>query len=214
MVEETKVRNKLLAEVLSKCDFVESFGNGVDIMIQNQLSAGKNFPDYNKTTKYKVYLSIDGQIHDPNFAQYVSRIAIEEKKELNYKELIILDKIRGGKKVSHDQITENLLGLNLIEKVGTRKYILAKRYYDDVGKRGVYTRRKGLDKARNKELIISHLQNHKKGYMEDFMDIFSGDVPKPTINGWLAELKEENRIEFLGNPQITKGNNRGYWKLK
>jgi ATP-dependent DNA helicase RecG len=214
MVEETKVRNKLLAEVLSKCDFVESFGNGIDLMIQNQLSAGKNVPDYNKTTKYKVYLSIDGQIYDSNFAQYVSRIALEEKKELNYRELIVLTKIKEEKKISPGQITENLLNLNLIERVGTKKYILSKKYYIDTGQKGVYTRKKGLDKSRNKELILAHLKNHKRGYMEEFLDIFSGDIPKSTINGWLAELKKEEIICFEGNPQVVKGKNRGFWRLK
>jgi len=86
IADETRVRNKLLAEVLSKVDFVESFGNGVDLMIQNQLSMGKKMPDYESTTKYKVVLEIDGVVHDPKFARYVSMIAIEKNKELSYKE--------------------------------------------------------------------------------------------------------------------------------
>ena len=214
IADETKVRNKLLAEVLSKCDFVESFGNGVDLMIQNQLSAGKKFPDYEKTNKYKVILEIDGEIYDSRFAQYVSKIAIEKHKELSYKELIVLMRIKKGEKVSSNQITEDLFKLELIEKIGTRKYILSKRYYSEIGKKGEYTRRKGLDKQRNKELIIQHLKIHSKGFMEDFIDIFSGDVKKPTINQWLTELKNEKKVEFIGNPQVVRGKNRGYWSLK
>jgi len=213
IADETKVRNKLLAEVLSKCDFVESFGNGVDLMIQHQLSSGKTMPNYDRTTKYKVALNIDGEIYMPRFAQYVSRIAIEKNKELSYKELVILMKIKDGKKITSEQITKDLLSLDLIEKVSTRKYILSKKYYSDTKKVGEYTRRKGLDKHRNKELILEHLKHHK-GYMGDFLDIFSGDIPKSTINGWLSELKEENKIVFEGNPQVVKGKNRGYWTLK
>jgi ATP-dependent DNA helicase RecG len=211
IVDETKVRNKLLAEVLSKCDFVESFGNGVDLMIQNQLSSGKKFPDYNKTTKYKVILEIDGEIYDIRFAQYVSKIAIEENKELSYKELMVLMKIKEGKKISPEQITEDLYKMGLIEKIGTRTYILSKKYYLEIGE---YTRRRGLDKQRNKELILQHLEMHTKGYMEDFIDIFSGDIKKPTINNWLTELKEEDKIEFIGNPQIVRGKDRGHWSKK
>ena len=214
IVDETKTRNKLLAEVLSKCDFVESFGNGVDLMIQNQLSTGKKKPEYNKTTKYKVTLEIDGQIYNPKFARYVSRVAIEKNKELSYKELLVLMDIKNGEKVPSSQITDNLHRLELIERVGTRKYILSKKYYSEAGKRGEYTRRKGLDKPRNKELILQHLKNHPKGYMEDFIEIFSGDIPKTTINGWLAELKKEERIQFIGNAQIVRGKNRGFWEIK
>jgi len=34
MIDETKTRNKLIADVLFKCDFVEQFGNGVNLMIR------------------------------------------------------------------------------------------------------------------------------------------------------------------------------------
>lgn len=214
IADETKVRNKLLAEVLSKCDFVESFGNGVDLMIQNQLSTGKKMPNYSKTTKYKVVLEIDGNVYDVRFAKYVSKIAIEKNKELSYKELMVLMKIKQGGKITSEQITEDLLSLGLIEKVGTRKYILSKNYYFSIGKVGEYTRKKGLDKHRNKELILKHLKLHKKGFMKDFIDIFSGDTVKATINTWLAELKKENKIHFIGNPRIVIGDNRGYWELK
>ncbi|MCX6750169.1 MAG: hypothetical protein NTZ83_01815, partial [Candidatus Pacearchaeota archaeon] len=214
IADETRVRNKLLAEVLSKCDFVESFGNGVDLMIQNQLSMGKRKPDYEKTTKYKVVLDIDGTIYDSKFARYVSRVAIEKSKELSYKELLVLMSIKEGKSPLSQEITKNLLSLELIEKVGARKYILSKKYYFDIGKAGEYTRRRGLDKHKNKELILQHLKIHKKGYMKDFMDIFSEDVPRSTVSNWLGELKDEGKIELAGNPQIVRGQNRGYWILK
>lgn len=214
IVDETRVRNKLLAEVLSKCDFVESFGNGVDLMIQNQLSVGKRMPNYSKTTEYKVVLEIDGVIYNPSFARYVSRVAVEKNKDLSYKELMVLMNIKENKKIIFKEITEDLLNLGLIEKVGALKYILSKKYYSDIGKTGEYTRRKGLDKSRNKELILEHLKNHKKGYIKDFMEIFSGDVPRSTISNWLFELRGEGKIFFEGNPQIVSGDNRGYWRLK
>ncbi|MBR9701626.1 hypothetical protein GOV13_01765 [Candidatus Pacearchaeota archaeon] len=214
IVDETRVRNKLLAEVLSKCDFVESFGNGVDLMIQNQLSMGKRMPDYNNTTEYKVVLEIDGMVHDTRFARYVSRVAIDKNKELNYKELMVLMMIKEGKKVPPGELTENLFSLGLIEKIGSKKYILSKKYYSHIGKTGEYTRRKGLDKPKNKELILEHLRNHKKGYMKDFMEIFSGEIPHGTVSNWVFELRNEGKIEFIGNPQIVRGKNKGYWALK
>jgi ATP-dependent DNA helicase RecG len=214
IAEETRVRNKLIAEVLDKCEFVEQFGNGVDLMIKNQLSSGKNLPDYSKTTDYSVTLSIDGDIIDAGFARYVSKIALEKNKDLTYKELIVLTQIKQGKMIQSEEITSNLYGLGLIEKVGTRKYILSKKYYSDVDKKGEYTRRRGLDKSRNKELILEHIKHHGRGYMGDFLQIFNNDIPRPTINSWLDELKKDNKIEFMGNPQIVRGKNRGFWRIK
>lgn len=213
IVDETKVRNKLLAEVLSKCGFVESFGNGVDLIIQNQLGSGKKHPDYSDTSKYKVVLDLDGKIHDRAFASYVAKIAIEENKELSYKELMILMQIKIGRNISSNALTDNLLALKLIERIGAKKYILSKKYYDGVGKRGEYTRRKGLDKRRNQELILEHLRIHKTGYMEEFMDIFNDDIKRTTISNWLSELKKDGRIVFKGHPQAVRGEERGHWTL-
>jgi len=214
IAEETKLRNRLLADVLSKCDFVEAFGNGVDLMIQHQLSSGKKYPDYNKTTRHTVILEIDGNVYDPSFAEYVSKIAIEENKEMSYKELLVLTLIKQGKKISINQITEDLYNLGLIEKIGVNKYILSKKYYIDTQKKGEYTRRKGLPKNRNKELVLQHLREYSKGYMEEFFEVLGGDVSKPTINRWLRELREEGKVDFHGNPQSVRGDNRGYWYLK
>jgi ATP-dependent DNA helicase RecG len=213
IANETKVRNKLLAEVLSKCDFVESFGNGVDLMIQHQLSMGKKMPNYSKTHKHKVVLEIDGVVYDPRFAGYVSRVAYEKNKELSYKELIVLMKIKEGKNVESNDLTKELLGLGLIEKIGNRRYILSKRYYVAVGKSGEYTRRRGLDKHRNKELILEHLKIHKRGMMGEFIEIFSGEIPRSSIANWVGELKKEGKIKFVGNPQAVRGDKKGYWIL-
>ena len=49
--------------------------------------------------------------------------------------------------------------------------------------------------------------------MEEFIEMLKGEIPKLTINRYLKELKEEKKIIFHGNPQITKGENRGYWGL-
>jgi len=40
------------------------------------------------------------------------------------------------------------------------------------------------------------------------------DVPKYTVNRYLKELKNEKTIELVGNPKITKGNKKAFWRLK
>lgn len=212
IMDESKIRNKLIADVLYKCEFVEQFGNGVNLMIKNQLSLGKNPPNYDKTDKYHVILELDGVIQDMEFAKYVSRIANEKQKQFNDQELIILSQIKNDKRIKSNKITKGLLELELIEKIRDGKYILSKQYYDYVNKKGEYTRRKGLDKATNKILIIEHLKNYKKGYIFEFIEVLK-NIPQKTINKYLRELKEEKKIELIGNPKISKGKKQAYWCL-
>ncbi len=214
MIDETETRNKLIADVLYKCEFVEQFGTGVNLMVANQLSSGKNLPDYSETTDYKVVLKIDGTIEDLEFARYVHRIAEKKGKQLNDKELIILNKIKNNKKIESSEVAEALTDLGLIEQKSVGKYILSKEYYKRMDKKGEYTRRRGLDKEANKKLILSHLEKWKKGYMREFQEALKYAVPKHTINQYLKELKEEGKIELIGNPRVVRGKTAAYWKLK
>lgn len=214
MIDETKTRNKLIADVLFKCDFVEQFGNGVNLMVKNQLSSGKNVPDYSKTTDDKVVLRIDGTIQDAEFARYVYLAAMKKGTSLDDKELLMLNRIKLNQKVEFNDRIDNLLHLGLIESPSRGKYILSKQYYRKIGRKGEYTRKRGLDKEKNKLLILNHLNKWGKGYMSEFRDVFGGDIPKSRINSYLEELKREGKIELIGDPKAVRGLTAAYWRTK
>ena len=192
---------------------MEQFGNGVNLMIRNQLSFGKNPPNYSKTDKYRVVLSLDGNIKDIEFAKYVLKVATKLKIFLNDTELLLLYELREGKKVENSRVLEELGNAGIIERLGSNKFILSKRYYAAIDRKGVYTRRRGLDKETNKKLIIRHLEHYKKGYIKEFLDVLK-DVPKSTVNSYLSELRKEDVIELVGNPTSWSGPNKAYWQLK
>ena len=126
----------------------------------------------------------------------------------------ILEKIKNGERVTEKaQSLKKLLENGIIEKAGRGKVILSRKYYEHTGRKGEYTRRRGLDKETNKQLLIKHLEHHRKGYIEDFVEVLK-DVPKYTVNRYLKELKDEETIELIGNPKITKGDKKAYWRLK
>lgn len=208
----TKTRNKLVADVLYKCEFVEQFGNGVNLMIRNQLSLGKNPPNYSETDKYRVILSLDGNIKDIEFAKYVLKVANKLKIFLNDTELLLLYDIREGGKVENNKVLEALSNAGIIERLGSNRFILSKQYYASIDRKGVYTRRRGLDKETNKELIILHLKHYKKGYIKEFLEVLK-DVPQSTVNSYLAELKQTGTIELVGKPTSWSGPNKAYWRL-
>lgn len=139
-------------------------------------------------------------------------VANDLQKVLNDEELRILYSLRDKPGNENQSILNKLEKIGIVEKNEQNKYILAKQYYEYTGERGVYTRRKGLDKETCKELILKHLEHHGKGYMEEFMQALR-DVPRNTINFYLSELREEGKIRLIGNPRISRGKNRSYWEL-
>lgn len=210
IINESRPRNKLLADILFKCELVEQFGSGVNLMYKNQLSLGKNPPDYQRTTADRVTIVIDGMIQDIEFAKYVLRIGESKNKILDDEELIVLIKIKNKNKVKLSNIIDNLLELGLIENISYGKYMLSKQYYSDTNQRAQYTRRRGLSRSKNKELILEHLRNFGSGKKRDFAEIFNFELTEKQISNLLEELREEGKIHFEG----IQRSSRGAWKLK
>lgn len=212
IIDQSKPRNKLIADVLNKCGLVEAFGMGVNLIVKNQLKVGKSLPDYSESDKYHVVLDISGEIQDLRFTEYVYRVANDLQKSLNDEELRALYMLKDQPGIGNPIILNKLEKIGIVEKTEQNKYMLAKQYYEYTGEKGIYTRRKGLDKETCKELILKHLNHHKIGYMDEFIEVLR-DVPKQTINNYLKELKDEGKIIIEGNPRISRGKNRAYWKL-
>lgn len=212
ILDESKTRNKLIADTLFKAGFVEHLGSGVNLMFKNQLAHGKSAPDYLKSANNSVVLDLDGKVSDVDFAKYVFNVADKNGRELSDKELIILNQIKDGKRLGHSALTDNLLQLGLIEKIGYGRYLLSRNYYESSKRTGEYTRTRGLSKEANKMLILEHLKTNK-GYKKDLEQVLPG-VAWHTIYRYLQDLRIEGKIEFSGSQRITIGERAGYWKLK
>lgn len=205
IIDESKPRNKLLADILFKCELVEQFGNGVNLMYRNQLALGKNPPNYKASNDKRVTLELDGNIQDIEFAKYVLKVADSKGKDLNDEELLILHKIKNNEKIPSSPILEGLLELGLIEKVGFSKYMLSKQYYTDMNLRGKYTKKKGLSRNKNKELILQHLHDFKSATKAEFAEVFKYELSPKEISNLLEELKRDKKIFFEGAPRSHKG---------
>jgi ATP-dependent DNA helicase RecG len=178
-------------------------------MYKNQLSLGKNPPNYKSTTDKRVTLELDGNIQDIEFAKYVLKVAESKNKILNEEELLILHKIKNNENINSNNITDDLLNLGLIEKIGFSKYMLSKQYYTDMNKKGSYTKKKGLSKNKNKELILQHLKDFGSAAKADIAEIFRYELTEKEISNLIESLKREGKIYFEGKPRSSKG----HWKL-
>jgi ATP-dependent DNA helicase RecG len=51
-----------------------------------------------------------------------------------------------------------------------RKYMLFRKYYEFVDRKGVYTRKRGLDRETNKQLLLKHIRDNRDKNKPDMMD--------------------------------------------
>lgn len=216
IITASNARNRRIAEVFQKLGLVERSGQGADKIFQQTISEGKGLPDYHKSDNYRVLLSVGAQIQDREFINYLRRVVDETNIILSVNEYVLLERIRQG--IDTTQLNEyvsRLVSLKLIERVGRgrgAKLILSKRYYSTFGKKGEYTRRRGLDKPANLELILRHLKIHKKGFARELEQALP-HTSRQTINRYLRELSDGGKIRMVGNPQSTRGKKPSYWEL-
>jgi len=205
-------RNRRIAEVFQKCGLVERSGQGVDKMFRLSIEEAKPRPDYSKSDAFSVILKIIGEIQDIQFLKFFEKVYSEKRIKWTTQDLILLDDVRIGKSPSPEfqDSLHRLIEQGIIEKFGRGrgvKYILSKRFYIFLGEKGVYTRKRGLDTEEKKALIIKHIENHGKGTIQEFEQIFP-NLTRYQIHNLLKSLKKKKIIKYEG-PAIG-----GFWKLE
>ncbi|MBI5787296.1 MAG: putative DNA binding domain-containing protein [Candidatus Schekmanbacteria bacterium] len=200
-------RNRRIAEAFEKIGFVERSGQGARKMFKFNIIEGKGRPDYSKTDNYCVRLALSGTVQDVEFLRYLEKIGKEYQKMFDAEDLLLLDDIRQGRKITSKKHINKFKEMGLIESCGVTRgtrHLLSKKYYSYVNKGGEYTRKRGLDKDTNKMLIIEHLKHFTKGKITDFEAVFPG-MKRQQIHRLLHSLKKEGKIEFRGSQKS------GFW---
>src|SRR5690606_31888556 len=90
------------------------------------------------------------------------RVGEETLATFETRDLLVLDLLQRDEQVPADlrDRRNRLAQLGVLERIGrgrSARYMLSSRFYAAIGERGSYTRRRGLDRQHNKELLVAHL---------------------------------------------------------
>lgn len=196
--------NRLLMDVLLRCGLVEMSGQGVDLMFERSIRQGKLVPDYTGTDQYHVKLSLECQVQDERFLLFLSKTAKETGLSFTTRDCLLLDLVHREKPVP--EVLRARLGYlvdsGVVERIGRgrgTRYVLARRFYDFTGKPGVYTRKRGLDRATNQELLLKHMGGAKTGSrLRDLVQVLPA-LTRVQVQGLLRDLRKGNRAHCVGN---------------
>jgi ATP-dependent DNA helicase RecG len=193
-------RNRRVAEALARCGLVDRSGQGADVMFEQSIRAGKAKPDYSKSDDWQVHLDLNGLIQDIGFLRYLERATQEKHYSFSTEDLLVLNDLR-----TKDRVPDRLAGrlevlrdAGLIETVGRgrgARYMLSKALYTALGKQAGYTRRRGLDRQTNKELLLRHLREFgSTGVPLRELCRVVPDLGYYQVRTLLKELKAEGRV--------------------
>jgi len=199
-------RNRRIAEAFSKCGLVERSGQGIDRMFEECLKESKRVPDFSQSDDYQVFVKLFGDVQDTGFLRFLEEVSSLTQSGISTVDLLLLDYVHREQPVP-TMLKERLIPLRemgVIERVG-RKYILARRYYSFIGKKGVYTRKRGLDRDTKKKLLLKHITDNKKTgtRFAELMDVLPA-LTREQVKTLVREMKQDGLVWSKGRTKAGR----------
>lgn len=200
-------RNRRIAEVLAKCGLVERSGQGMNLMFRQSIRQGKPLPDPGASDEHRVVLRLAGEIGDPRFLRFLEQIGDEQLKHFSTDDFLAIDLIHRDQPLT-DRLKERaktLLDAGIVERSGRGKFILSRRFHAFLGETGVHTRKKGLDRETEKELLLKHLKaaGFEGAPMGELIQVLK-DRSRAHVRGLMYELRDENKAHSVGSTKAGR----------
>ena len=197
-------RNRRVAEAFGRCGLVERSGQGANLMFEESVKQSKRLPDYTRSDDFQVALTLHGEVQDPLFLKYLERLGEERLKSFGTDHFLVLDQVHSEHAVPDGlrPVLNELIEMGAVERTGRgrgTRYFLSRRFYELAGKRGHYTRRKGLDRETNKTLLLRHIEQSRKTgcKLRELRQVLPSES-KDAVQKMLQELKREGKAKVEG----------------
>jgi ATP-dependent DNA helicase RecG len=207
---EQNPRNRRIAEVLGKLGLVERAGQGFDLIYRTCIQQSKPLPDFTRTSEHSVWVTLHGQIQDPEFLRFLEEIGRERLATFATEDFLVLDLVHREQPVPEflRPRLEPLLDQGIIERIGRGRgvrYLLSRRFYRFVGRPGVYTRRRGLDRETNKALLLRHIEDSGAdgATLGELWQVLPG-LSRDQVRTLLRELRRAGRVEVRGTTKAAR----------
>jgi ATP-dependent DNA helicase RecG len=204
VLDEQNPRNRRLAEALGRCGLIERSGQGMNLMFERCIRQSKPLPDLTGTTDREVRLVLNGNITDPAFLRFMERLGEETLAGFNTRDMLLLDLLHRTDSIpaEYRNRAQRLIELGVIETVGRgrgTRYLLSRRFYTAMGRPGVYTRRRGLDREEHKALLLKHLRGvGKSGSPISELQQVLPSVSRSHLKRLLDEMRSEGAVTLRG----------------
>jgi ATP-dependent DNA helicase RecG len=207
---EQNPRNRRIAEVLGKCGLVERAGQGFDLIYRACIQQSKPLPDFSRTSEYSVWLTLHGELQDPEFLRFLEEVGRERLATFSTEDFLVVDLVHREQPVPARFAARlsYLRDQGVIERVGRGRgvrHLLSHRFYRFLGQGGVYTRRRGLDRETNKALLLQHIKDSAETgtRLEELQQVLPG-LSRDQVRTLLRELKRDSLVEVRGTTKAAR----------
>ncbi|MBK7044101.1 MAG: putative DNA binding domain-containing protein [Rhodanobacteraceae bacterium] len=204
ILDQQNPRNRRLSEALARCGLIERSGQGLNLMVESAVRQSKALPDFSGSSHHEVRLTLSGVVQDPAFVRFLERVGEDRLRSFSTHDFLTLDSLRRHAPLAPllSARLPALVEAGVIEQYGRGRgvrYLLSRGLFAAIGRRGSYTRERGLDHETNKELLLKHIrENDADGSpLADLKQVLPA-LSVSQVQGLLHELRDEGRIRVEG----------------
>ena len=174
ILDQSRPRSPILAAAFKRAGLVERRGKGVNDMFEQQLRAGRDTPDYSRSTAESVVVTVPLGHADLDLVRFLLTWENQNQRPLGLDELRVVHEVKSfgsatGVEVSETlnlipPTTKSILGrlveAGILEARGagrSRKFHLTARFYDLAQDRNAYVRVKGADPLQQERMILDYV---------------------------------------------------------
>lgn len=175
LLEQSRPRSPVLADAFRRAGLVDRLGKGVNDMFEQQLRAGRDVPDYSRTTGQGVVVTVPLGTADLDVVRFLLVFENEHQTPLHIDELRVVHEVKAAGSASVAEMADALAMVNvtvrntaarlvekgLLESRGSgrsRRFHLTARFYDVAQDRNAYVRVKGADPLQQRRMIIDYVE--------------------------------------------------------
>ncbi|MDO8150076.1 RNA-binding domain-containing protein [Isoptericola sp. b408] len=219
ILEQSRPRSPLLADAFKRAGLVERRGKGVNDMFEQQLRAGRDSPDYTRSTPDSVTVTVPLGTADLDLVRFLLAWEDERQQALGLPELQVVHEVKAaGSAGSHEiasmtglpvgrarAVATHLVEMGILEARGdgrSRRYHLTARFYDRAQDRNAYVRVKGVDPLQQERMILD--------YVDAFGSITRGRAAElcqtspPQARTILKRLVDGGRLRVVGERRTAR----------
>ena len=152
-------------------------------------------------------LRLSGDVGDPRFLRFLEQIGEEKLQRFSTDDFLAIDLIHRDEPLpTHlKERIKTLVAAGVIERTGRGKPILSRRFYSFLGEPGAHTRKVGLDRETEKELLLKHLKaaGLNGAPMAELLQVLPGKS-RDHVKRLLEQLRDDGRAHVTGTKRTSR----------
>jgi ATP-dependent DNA helicase RecG len=213
ILDQSRPRSPILAAAFNRAGLVERRGKGVNDMFERQLRAGRDTPDYSRSTAASVIVAVPLGNADLDLVRFLLTWEDEHQHPLSLDDLRVVHEVKSSGSATSVEVAESLhlipataktILARLVESgileargVGrSRKFHLTARFYDLAQDRSAYVRVKGADPLQQERMILDYV--HAYGSINRSQSAQLCQTTPVQARATLKRLVDDGRLTLRG----------------